>query len=114
MRYRLTRWLIKLDKTADPVLHAPQRVSVALRAQIKDTPDGLQADQIIGPVTRPTEWISSLVVVHKKDTKKLRICLDTKDLSHAIQREYYPMHTIEDVSTRLYGAKVFSIFVVRS
>ena len=87
---------------------------VALSAQIKGTLDDLQADQIIAPVTRPTEWISSLVVAHKKDTKKLRICQDPKDLNRAIQREHYSLPTIEIMSTRLYGAKVFSIFDVRS
>ena len=62
---------------------------------------------IIAPVTTPTKWVSSLVVVPKK-TRKLRLCLDPRDLNQAIQREYYPLPTIEDVATRLHGAKVFT------
>ena len=39
---------------------------------------------------------------------KLRICLDPKDLNRAIQREHYPLPTIEDIATRLRGPKVFT------
>ena len=43
-----------------------------------------------------------------KKTGKLRLCLDPRDLNQAIQREYYPLPTIEDVATHLHGAKVFT------
>ena len=49
-----------------------------------------------------------MVVVPKKDGT-LRICLDPKDLNKAILREHYPLPTIEDIATRLHGAKVFTI-----
>ena len=45
---------------------------------------------------------------------KLRICLDPKDLNRAILREHYPLPTIEEVSTRLHGAKVFTKLDVRN
>ena len=54
------------------------------------------------------------MVVPKKDSNNLRICLDPTDLNRAIQRENYPLSTIEDVATRLHGAKVFSLLDVRS
>ena len=34
--------------------------------------------------------------------------LNRKNLNKAVQREHFPLPTIEDVSTRLHGAKVFS------
>ena len=46
------------------------------------------------------------MVVVPKANGKLRICLDSKDLNWAILREHYPLLTIGDVATRLYGAKV--------
>ena len=64
-------------------------------------------------MTSPTAWISSLVTVPKKN-RKLRICLDPKDLNRAIQREYYPLPTIEDIATRLHGAKVYRKLDVRN
>ena len=45
---------------------------------------------------------------------KIRICLDPKDLNKAIQRENYLLPTIEDIATRLHGAKVFTKLDVRS
>lgn len=68
---------------------------------------------IIAPVTTPTRWVSSLVVVPKKDGK-IRLCLDPKDLNQVIQREHYPLPTIEDVATHLHGAKVFTKLDVRN
>ena len=104
---------IRLDKQAEPVQHASRRVPVALRDRLKDTLDDLTKQNIIAPVTKPTPWISSMVVVPKKD-ETLRICLDPKDLNKAIQRENYPLPTIEEIATRLHGAKLFSILDVRN
>ena len=54
-----------------------------------------------------------MVVLPKKDGK-LRIRLDPIDLNRALRRENYPLPTIEDVATRLHGAKVVSILDVRN
>ena len=43
----------------------------------------------------------------------LRLCIDPKDLNKAILRENYPLPTIEEVATRLHGAKLFSTLDVR-
>ena len=59
----------------------------------------------------PTSWISSMVVVPKPNGA-LPICLDPKDLNRALQRENYPLPTIEEVATRLHGAKVFTVLDV--
>ena len=53
-----------------------------------------------------------MVAVTKNGT--LCICLDPKDLNHAIRREHYSLPTIEDVASRLYGAKLFTILDVKS
>ena len=87
---------IRLNDSAKPVQHAPRRGQVALRSKI------------IEPVSKPTPWISSMLAVLKKNGK-IRICLDPKDLNKAILQENYPMPTIEDIATRLHGAKVFSV-----
>ena len=64
-------------------------------------------------MTAPTLWVSSMVVVPKPDGK-LRICLNVKELNKAIQREHYPLPTIEDVATRLHGAKIFTKLDVKN
>ena len=99
---------IKIDPTVAPVQHAPCRVPVALRDRLHTELLHLQEQGIIIPVTEPTEWISSMVVVPKKDGR-LCVCLDPKDLNRAVMREHYPLPTIEDISSRLAGAQVFTI-----
>ena len=102
---------IRLDTSVDPVQHAPRRVPVPLRECLKETLDTLVQEDILAQVEQPTPWISSMVIVPKKDGS-LRICLDPKDLNKAILREHYPLPTIEDIATRLHGAKVFTILDV--
>ena len=63
---------------------------------------------IIKKVHVPTEWVNSLVIVEKHDSNDIRICLDPRNLNKAIQREHHPLPTIEEITTRLTGAKVFS------
>ena len=41
---------------------------------------------------------------------KIRICLDPRDLNVTKKRKHFPMPTIEEIATRLNGAKLFSVF----
>ena len=102
---------IRLDPSIDPVQHAPRRVPIPLRDILKVSLEDLVKQDIITPVTEPTLWNSSIVVVPKKNGA-LHICLDPKVLNNAILREHYPLLTIEDIATRLHGAKVFTILDV--
>ena len=66
---------------------------------------------IVDPVQEPTPWISSIAIVPKKNGT-LRLCLNPQDLNRAILHEHYQLPTIEDIATRLHGAKVFSVLDV--
>ena len=98
---------IVTDDAVPPVVHPPRRVPVALRNQIKEKLDEMVASDVITPVTEPTEWVSSMLVIAKPN--KLRICLDPRDLNKAISREHYQLPTVEDVATRLSQAKKFTV-----
>ena len=78
-----------------------------MRDRLKEDLDKLVKEEVITPVTEPTNWVSSLVLVNKPD--KLRICIDPQDLKKALLRPHYPLPTIEEVATRLSKAKVFSV-----
>ena len=106
-------WRTDFPPTVVPMQHSPRRVPAALRDSLKNTLDDLVKQQIITPVTEPTPWINSIVVVPKKNGS-LRICLDPKDLNRYIQRENYQLPTIEDVAMRLDNAKIFTVLDVRS
>ena len=61
---------------------------------------------MLAKVTAPTDWISSMVVV-RKPSGKMRVCIDPKDLNQELKRPHYPIPTIDEVIPRLLNAKVF-------
>ncbi|XP_020616010.1 uncharacterized protein LOC110054021 [Orbicella faveolata] len=99
---------MELDETVKPIEHPPRRVPVATRECLRETLEDLESREIVARVTTPTSWISSMVVVPKPNGA-LRICLDPKDLNRALQRENYLFPTIEEVASKLHGAKVFTV-----
>ena len=91
---------ITLPQTSvTPVIHPPRRVPVPLREKSKEKLAEMVQREIIKPVTEPTAWVSSMLVVVKPD--KLRICIDPRNLNKAICCEHYQMPTIDEVVTRL-------------
>ena len=91
-----------------PVVHPPRRLPITLQKPVRQELDAMVKSKIIAPVSEPTEWVSSMVVVEKKNNE-IRICLDPRDLNRAIMRCHYPLPTIEQVATRLNKAKVFTV-----
>lgn len=104
----------RIDPSVAPVVCPPQRVPFALRDCLKTELDNMERDSIICKVTEPTQWVNALVVCEKPKTHKLRVCLDPRPLNKAIMRPYYPLPTLEDVTSKLAGAKYFSILDARS
>ena len=58
---------IQVDDSYQATQHAPRRIPVAIREQLKETLTQLIRQDIIQPVTEPTPWISSMVVVPKRN-----------------------------------------------
>ncbi|PIK40082.1 hypothetical protein BSL78_23064 [Apostichopus japonicus] len=99
---------LKVKPGSTPVVHPPRKVPIALQKDVKDELKRMEEIGVIERVTEPTEWVSSMVTVIKPDRKRVRICLDPKDLNEALERAHYPMKTIEEIVTKLPQAKVFS------
>ena len=59
-------------------METPCRV-LALRAQVKEEHDRMQSLGVITPVSKPTDWVSSMVTDVKPG--KLRICIDPQYLN---------------------------------
>ena len=95
-----------------PVVHGPRRQPCALAAKIKAKLDEMVSEQHIVRVTEPTDWVSSMVTVVKKD--KVRICIDPRDLNAAIKRGHYPIPTVEEVVADIPRAKYFSVLDAKS
>ena len=101
------KYTIHLDPTVTPVQHAIHKVPIHYKEEIEKTLKEMEQLGIITPVTRPTEWVSSITYPTKPDGL-LRICLDPHDLNKAIIREHYKAPTLEEISHWLSGATVFS------
>jgi hypothetical protein len=70
---------LKIDPTVPPVVHGPRRLPQALIPEIIAKLKEMEAEGHIKRIQEPTDWVSSMVVVKKKD--KIRICIDPKDLT---------------------------------
>ena len=103
---------IEIDPASKPVIHPTRKVPVTLREPLKKELTRMVQEEILTPVSEPTDWVSSMVTAVKPN--KLRICIDPKDLNRAIKRSHYPLPTIEEVATKLSKAKVFSVLDAKS
>ena len=104
---------LEVDKTITPVKTPLRRIPVALKKPLKQELSRLQELGIITKVETPTDWISSLVVV-KKPSGKMRICIDPKPLNRALKRSHYPLKVIEELLPELQKAKVFTTCDVKN
>ena len=80
-----------------PAQHAPRKVPIHLEAAFKEEIESLVKLGILEEVKEHTDWVNSYTIV-EKDTgshhspnhtikKKLRTCLDPRDLNKALERE---------------------------
>ena len=99
---------IVLRDGAEPcALSVVRRVSVLLQPKVKEELDRLQAAGVIVPITKPTSWCAPMVPVVKKSGNG-RICVDLKKLNDEVKRETFILSTIDDVTSKLTGATVFT------
>ena len=74
---------------------------------------------ILEEVKEHTDWVNSYVIV-EKDTgshhspnhtikKKLKTCLDPRDLNEALEREPYQTHSVDEITAKPQGMTVFAI-----
>ncbi|VDI32041.1 Hypothetical predicted protein [Mytilus galloprovincialis] len=62
---------------------------------------------VIERVEGPTEWVSPLVVVPKRNSE-IRICVDMRRANEAVKRSRHPIPTVDEILQELNGAKVYS------
>ncbi|XP_041464585.1 uncharacterized protein K02A2.6-like [Lytechinus variegatus] len=98
---------ITLMEDAHPVVHASRKLPIHLQKELKEELDRMQELGVITRVTEPTDWVSSLAV-SRKSNGKLRVCLDPKDLNRACRRTHHKTPTLEEITHKLSGARVFS------
>ena len=102
-----------------PARHAPRKVPVHLETAFKEEIESVVKQGILEEVKEHTDWVNSYVIV-EKDTgnhhspnhtvkKKLRICLDPRDLNEVLEREPYHTRSVDEITAKLQGMTVFTI-----
>jgi transposase InsO family protein len=97
---------IELSEDARPFqVTTPRTIPFPLRDKLKAELD-LQVKQgIIAPVTEPTDWCSPIVVAPKKDTSKIRLCVDLSKLNKFVKRERFQSTTPAAAVASIAGTK---------
>ena len=98
---------IEINPTAQPVVHPPCKVPVTLREPLRLELKRMVEENILAPMSKVTDRVSSKITVVKPN--KLRNCINLKHQNRAIKRPHYPLPSIEEVSTSLSKAKVISV-----
>ena len=117
----------QLKPNAKPTRHAPRKVPIHLQDAFHKEIRNLEQLGILEETKDVTEWVNSFVIVEKKVStdsnkiptnsssqghsmnKKLRICLDPRDLNEALEREPYYTWSIEDIMGKFHGMTRFII-----
>ena len=104
---QLGTYHITLHDNHQPVINPPRRIPHSLKAKLQQALERNVRTGVLKKVDQPTDWVSNLVVVEKKDGS-LRLCLDPKDLNKAIKREHYKIPTMEEIAAEFTGKTMFS------
>ncbi|KAL5474581.1 hypothetical protein EMCRGX_G026549 [Ephydatia muelleri] len=102
-------YTIKLKANALPyALSTPRSVPLPLRDKVKKELDRMESMGVIFRVDGPSEWCAGMVVVTKKGSESVRICVDLRPLNESVQRENFPLPKVDENLAQLSGATVFS------
>lgn len=99
---------LHIDESVPPVAQSSRRVPFHVR---KDLEEQIRKDEESGVIekpTGPTPWVSNVVVVPKKDTGRVRVCVDMRQANKAILRVRHIQPTVNEIIHDLNGATVFS------
>ena len=119
----------QLKQNAKPTRHAPRKVPIHLQDAFHKEIRNLEQLGILEETKDVTEWVNIFVIVEKKVSsdsnsnkiptnssnqghsmdKKLRICLDPRDLNEALEREPYYTQSIEEIMAKFHGMTRFTI-----
>ena len=99
---------IRLREGATPYhVRVARRVPLPLMSSVVEELQRMEKADVIQKITEPTDWCSPLVVTRKK-SGGVRLCVDLRALNKAVQRERYTIPTIEDIKVKLAGGCIFS------
>ncbi|XP_022784883.1 uncharacterized protein K02A2.6-like [Stylophora pistillata] len=98
---------LHIKENVAPVVQPLRRPPFNLRDKIEKTSDELENMDIIEKVNSPSQSVSPVVVVAKPNGE-VRLCVDMRQANCAVERERYPIPTIDEVLQDMNNKKVFS------
>ena len=105
---------IRLHPDATPACaHHARPTPYAFREQVKEQLDDMVANEIIEPVTEPSEWCHPIVIVNKSGTNEKRLTVDFKKLNSQVQRPAHPMTSPRDAVSDIEPSRFFSTLDAR-
>lgn len=111
-RFLGDQYHIELIDNPTPIVHPPRKVLVHILPLYKAELEKMISDDIITEVTEPTDWVNS-IVCNVKETpdgkKKVRLCLDPKDLNKNTRRQHYYSRTVDEILPSLHGKNYLSV-----
>lgn len=103
------QYKMKLRDDAIPVVQAARRVPLALKEPLRTELGRMEQAGIIVKENEPTDWVSPLVIVKKKDWS-LGVCMDPRRLNACLKREHYEMPSRDHIEAELsYPAQRYSL-----
>ncbi|KFD45566.1 hypothetical protein M513_13555 [Trichuris suis] len=98
---------VKLKANYRPIRQKLRRLPPSVREAVSKEVTKLLSQGIIERV-EASEWVSPMVVVHKKDGS-IRLCVDLREANKAIVPDMFPLPHIEDLLLRFNCAIVFFV-----
>ena len=103
-----SKYKIALREDATPFcLYTPRRIPHPLLPKVKEKLQEMVQQEVISPVTTPTDWCSGMVNAMKRNGD-VRICVDLTPLNKAVKREIHPMASVDENLAKLRGSTVFT------
>lgn len=99
---------IELKENAEPVRQSPRHIPLALHEKLKQLLADLQKRDIIEKVDLATAWVHNLVIVEKKG-RKLRLCLDPRNLNKYIKRNMDMIPNLDEILAQLHEKTIFTV-----
>ena len=106
--------VLELQADVKPLFCKSRPIPINLREKAESEIQNLVRENIIEP-TSYSKWASPLVLVHKKDTDKLRLCVDFKvTLNRYLTDTYYQLPLIQEIYSKLNNCTIFSTIDLKS
>eukprot|EP00731_Ephydatia_muelleri_P017063 Em0010g161a len=104
-----SEYTIQLKPNPKPYsLSTPRNIPLPLRDKVKEELERMTKLGVISKVETPMEWCAGMVVVPKKSSGSIRICVDLRPLNENVMRENFPLPKVDEILAQLAGERVFS------